>query len=108
MRQKIMFLFLLLVVQAFACPPAGSLENSERANTVETDDALMEHIDFGNSYIRGQTIQSGAVAEQIHAIQFGATDQCHYPIATNLEIPDMTLPVVVIAALERALPGHFY
>ena len=61
MRQKITFLIILLVVQAFACPPAGSLETAERANTVETDDALMEHIDFGNSYIRGQTIQSGAV-----------------------------------------------
>ena len=61
MCQKLFFLFLLLVVQAFTCPPAGSLETAKRVNDVETDDALMEHIDFGNSYIRGQTIQSGAV-----------------------------------------------
>ena len=61
MRQKIIFLILLLVVQGFACLPAGSLETAKRVSDVETDDALMEHIDFGNSYIRGQTIQSGAV-----------------------------------------------
>ena len=61
MRQKLFFLFLMLVAQVITCPPAGSLENPKEANTVGAEDALMEHIDFGNSYIRGQTIQSGAV-----------------------------------------------
>jgi len=61
MCRKITFLVLLLAVQVISCPSAESLEKSSRADSVETDDALMEHIDFGNSYIRGQTIQSGAV-----------------------------------------------
>ena len=61
MCQKLFILLLMLLVQALICPSAGSLENPEKANSVETDDALMERIDFGNSYIRGQTIQSGAV-----------------------------------------------
>ena len=61
MCRKVFFLILLMAVQAFSCPWAGSLENSASANSGEPDDALMERIDFGNSYIRGQTIQSGAV-----------------------------------------------
>jgi hypothetical protein len=51
----------MLVFQVTTCPLAVSLEKSTSAKSVETDDALVEHIDFGNSYIRGQTIQSGAV-----------------------------------------------
>ena len=61
MRWKRFFIFLLLIVPVIICPPAGSLENPEQVKAVETDDGLMERIDFGNSYIRGQTIQSGAV-----------------------------------------------
>jgi hypothetical protein len=61
MRRKILFIVLLLAVQAFSCPPARSLENSKSADSAESNDVLMDRIDFGNSYIRGQTIQSGAV-----------------------------------------------
>ena len=61
MRRKWIFFVLLLAAQVITSPSVGSLENSKRASNVETDDALMERIDFGNSYIRGQTIQSGAV-----------------------------------------------
>ena len=61
MRRKILFIVLMLAVQVISCPPAKSLENSKRADSAESNDVLMDRIDFGNSYIRGQTIQSGAV-----------------------------------------------
>ena len=61
MRRKICFIVLLIAVQAISCPPAKSLENSKSADSAENNDVLMKRIDFGNSYIRGQTIQSGAV-----------------------------------------------
>jgi hypothetical protein len=52
----------ILAIQAAVCPTAWSLEKKPplaKSNTAE--DRLLERIDFGNSYIRGQTIQSGAV-----------------------------------------------
>jgi hypothetical protein len=61
MRRKILFIVLLLAVQSISCPPARSLERSKRGDNAESNDVLMDRIDFGNSYIRGQTIQSGAV-----------------------------------------------
>ncbi len=52
----------LLAIQAAICPTVWSLDKNPpltKSNTSEG--ALLERIDFGNSYIRGQTIQSGAV-----------------------------------------------
>jgi len=54
-------IFLMLMIPVMICPTVGSMENPGKPTSAESDDRLMNRIDFGNSYIRGQTIQSGAV-----------------------------------------------
>ncbi len=55
-------LFVVLTIQATIIPTAWPMvKNPEVAKGSESEDQLLRRIDFGNSYIRGQTIQSGAV-----------------------------------------------
>ena len=54
-------LLLLLAIQVVLCPTARAAENTATREGEAREDRLLERIDFGNSYIRGQTIQSGAV-----------------------------------------------
>jgi len=55
-------LLVMLAIQAICCPTAWSLDkNPQFTMDNGSEDRLLERIDFGNSYIRGQTIQSGAV-----------------------------------------------
>ena len=52
----------LLAIQASICPVAWPLDKNPPLSKSNTSEGhLLERIDFGNSYIRGQTIQSGAV-----------------------------------------------
>jgi len=52
----------IFAILAAICPTAWSLEKNPPLTKSDTSEGrLLERIDFGNSYIRGQTIQSGAV-----------------------------------------------
>ena len=59
-RICIMSVIFLLVFFASACPGIAWSATNEKTKP-NKNDALMSRIDFGNSYILGQTIKSGAV-----------------------------------------------
>jgi len=55
-------LLAMLAIQVICCSTAWSLnKNPQLPKGNGPEGHLLERIDFGNSYIRGQTIQSGAV-----------------------------------------------
>ena len=55
-------LLVVLAVQAIFCSASWSLDTRPQLPKDHgSEDRLLERIDFGNAYIRGQTIQSGAV-----------------------------------------------
>ncbi len=58
MKQKIMFLIFSLFL-IFSVAGTGMAASSKGAN--QKKDGLLNRIDFGNSYIMGQSIKSGAV-----------------------------------------------
>jgi len=55
----VLFLIPFLLLSTY--PALGTVESPGKAQDVDSEDRILERIDFGNSYIRGQTIQSGAV-----------------------------------------------
>ena len=54
-------LFFLTILLLPSSPAFGSPDHSKMQPGVNTEDRRLTRIDFGNAYIRGQTIQSGAV-----------------------------------------------
>ena len=52
---------LLTILLLPSVPAFGSTNRPGTQQKFETDDRRLTRIDFGNAYIRGQTIQSGAV-----------------------------------------------
>ena len=54
-------LFLLTILLLASYPAFGSTDRPDPQQGVDPGDRRMTRIDFGNAYIRGQTIQSGAV-----------------------------------------------
>ena len=57
-----LLLLVMLALQAMTLPPALAVVKSPEApKDAESEEHLLKRIDFGNAYIRGQTIQSGAV-----------------------------------------------
>ncbi len=54
-------LFLLTLLQLSSYQAFGSADRPGAQQGLDTGDHRLTRIDFGNAYIRGQTIQSGAV-----------------------------------------------
>jgi hypothetical protein len=54
-------LFLLTILLLPSYPVFGSTDKPGAQQRVDSGDNRLTRIDFGNAYIRGQTIQSGAV-----------------------------------------------
>ena len=54
-------LFFLTILLLPSAPAFGSADRPGAQQGIDTRDQRLTRIDFGNAYIRGQTIQSGAV-----------------------------------------------
>jgi hypothetical protein len=56
------FMIICLIYWSFACySHAASAQTGNKTGNKDRQDGLLSRIDFGNSYIMGQTIKSGAV-----------------------------------------------